>query len=659
MRKILKKGTFMNDQAYIPAEKTITEMTLRSFILGCLISMIVAASNAYLGLFAGMTVSASIPAAVISMSLLGLFKNNTILENNIVQTGGSAGGSLAAGVIFTIPALVLMGYWKEFNYFETTLIAITGGILGVLFTIPLRRALIVKKKLKYPEGIATAEVLKAGQEKGDSMKYLGLASLFGALFKFGASGAKLWSGVFEGGRLFGGKVFGYFGMNLSPALMGVGYIVGLRVSCILFIGGVLSWYVFIPAIIASTGVPEGKDAVDYAWFIWNSKIRYLGVGAMLTGGAWALVELRSAIFSAFQEGWDAFQSSRQNKKDVPRTDRDTNMKIVLGGIGALLFPIFYIYYTQIQDVPITLVMVLIMVVAGFLFASVAGYMAGLVGSSNNPTSGITIATILFASVVLLFLLGKDNPVGAAAAIFIGGVVCCACAIAGDNTQDLKSGYILGATPVKQQVAQIGGVVAAALVLGPVLNLLNTAYGFGPKTDLNPESLAAPQATLMRSVVEGVFGGGLPWDMIAWGALIGVVVIVTEKVLHKCNINFKIPVLAMAIGIYLPLELDSTIMFGGILAWLVSRFQQKKKNQVENVAEATKRSDQGGLLIASGLVTGEALVGILIALPVALSGDKNILRFFGDSWGVWPGVILLALLSFWLVRTGQKLFLKKL
>lgn len=647
----------MEHKPFIPAEKSITELTIRSFILGCLISMVVAASNAYLGLFAGMTVSASIPAAVISMSILGFFKNNTILENNIVQTGGSAGGSLTAGVIFTIPALVLMGYWKEFNYWETTLIAITGGTLGVLFTIPLRRALIVKKQLKYPEGIATAEVLKAGQEKGESMKYLGMAALFGALFKFGASGAKLWSGVLEGGRLFGGKVFGYFGMNLSPALMGVGYIVGLRVASIVFIGGVLSWFVFIPAIIAAQGVPEGKDVVDHAWFIWNTKIRYLGVGAMLTGGVWALIELRGAIFSAFKEGWDAFQKSREGANDVLRTDRDTNMKIVLGGILVLLFPIFYIYYTQINDIPITLVMVLIMVVAGFLFASVAGYMAGLVGSSNNPTSGITIATILFASVVLLFLLGKDNPVGAAAAIFIGGVVCCACAIAGDNTQDLKSGYILGSTPVKQQIAQIGGVFSAALVIGPVLNLLNTAYGFGPKSELHPDALAAPQATLMRSVVEGVFGGGLPWDMIAWGAVIGVVVIITEKVLEKCNVNFKIPVLAMAIGLYLPLELDTTIMFGGILAWLVSRFQQRNKSKVQNMENGVKHSDQSGLLIASGLVTGEALIGILIALPVAFSGDKDILRVFGGSLGVWPGVILMALLSFWLVRTCQKMFTK--
>lgn len=646
----------MKEQPYIPDHQTLPELTFKSIFLGCLISMIVAASNAYLGLFAGMTVSASIPAAVISMAILSLFKSNNILENNAVQTGGSAGASLTAGVIFTIPALVLMGYWKEFNYWETTIIAVVGGTLGVLYTVPLRRALIVKKKLQYPEGLATSEVLKAGQEGGKAIRYIGLASLFGALFKYGASGAKLWKGALNEAALLKGNIFTYFGMNLSPALMAVGYIVGLRIALLVFIGGALSWYIAIPLYIYFNGAPEGINPVGYGFKVWNSQIRFLGVGAMLSGGLWAIFDLRESMIESFKEGLNAFKKGKQKLKDIPRTEQDTPMKWVLLGILFLLVPIFFIYLQSINLVTITIVMTLIMVIAGFLFASVGGYMAGLVGSSNNPTSGVTIATILFSSLVLLAFLGTGSATGAAAAILIGGVVCCGCAIAGDNMQDLKAGYVLGATPYKQQIIQICGVVAAAFVIAPVLNLLNLAYGFGAKSELHPNALPAPQATLMHSVTEGVFGKGLPWNMIGYGAIIGVIVILLDQWQKKRGSDFRIPVLSVAIGIYLPFELDSTILLGGLVAHFVQRFQNR--TQVSEPQKAKQNSSRTGLLIASGLITGEALVGILLAIPIAITKDPSFLKLVDKPFGSWPGLLLLLVLCYWVYSASKKAYLKK-
>ena len=468
-----------NQQPYVSAKTVLPETTLKAFILGALLSVVLSAANAYLGLFAGMTVSASIPAAVLSMAILRLFRKHNILENNIVQTAASAGESLAAGVIFTFPALVLMGYWAEFNYLETFLIALCGGVLGVLFTIPLRSALIVKQKLTFPEGVATAEVLKTGETGGGAVKYLLWGGLVGASIKFFEAGFKLWNGIAETATLFGNRVYGYMGMNLSPALIAVGYIVGIRVASLVFAGGVISWWIAIPIYIGITGMeaPNG-DAVALGFDIWSSQIRYLGVGAMVIGGLWALVSLRSSIAFAVRNGLDAIKNRNQPSSTL-RTERDTPMSWVIIAIGAMIVPVFIIYIREIENVPITALMAILMVIAGFLFSAVAGYMAGLVGSSNNPISGVTIATILTSALILLALLGSGAEKGPAAAILIGAVVCCAAAIAGDNMQDLKAGNILGATPQKQQVMQMVGVISAALVLPLVLQLLNTAYGFGP------------------------------------------------------------------------------------------------------------------------------------------------------------------------------------
>ncbi|MEL6720252.1 MAG: oligopeptide transporter, OPT family [Bacteroidota bacterium] len=646
---------------YIGSERKLPETTIRAFILGALLSVVLAAANAYLGLFAGLTVSASIPAAVLSMAILRFFKDSNILENNIVQTAASAGESLAAGVIFTFPALVLMGYWAEFNYLETALIALCGGVLGVLFTVPLRSALIVKQNLKFPEGVATAEVLKTGEKGGSSVKYLVWGALVGAGIKFIEAGFKLWEGVASAATVAGNKVYAFAAVNLSPALIAVGYIVGVRVSALVFIGGAISWWVAIPIYLAVTGVPEHESAVDLGYNIWSTQIRYLGVGAMVVGGLWALLSLRSSIGYAVKSGIEAIRSKTDRTK-ILRTEYDTPMSWVIIAIGVMIVPVFIIYIREIEQVGITALMAVLMVIAGFLFSAVAGYMAGLVGSSNNPISGVTIATILTSALILLALLGSGAEKGPAAAILIGAVVCCAAAIAGDNMQDLKAGHVLGATPFRQQIMQMVGVVAAALTIPLVLQLLNDAYGFGPKTDLNPDALAAPQATLMESVARGVFSGDLPWTMIYIGMAIGALVIIADKIQEARGSDFRIPVLAVAVGLYLPFELDSAIMLGGIIAWLVSRYQMRNQAKTKDIGdtleEAKSRSERSGLLFASGLITGEALIGILLAIPVAIYESSTVFALTEEPFGSIPGLLVILGVCYWLYVIARNAFLKK-
>ncbi len=650
------------DQPYISPQEKLVELSIRAIVLGALLSVVLGAANAYFGLFSGLTVSASIPAAVISMAILRAFRDSNVLENNMVQTAASAGESLAAGVIFTIPALVLMGYWQEFNYIETTLIAMSGGIVGVLFTIPLRKALIVKEKLMFPEGVATAEVLKTGQEGGKSIKYLVYGGLIGAIFKIGNEAVNLFSGLFEKAALLQQKYYLYFSLNLSPALVAVGYIVGLNVATLVFMGGVITWWVAMPIYINMNGFEAvAQELIQLGKFgsmaeisdealggaVWSAKLRFLGVGAMVVGGVWALLSLRSALGHAFNAGVAAFKSRGQQVQDTLRTELDGPMSWIIMGVGVVLVPVFFIYYNIIQGVPITLFLLLIMLVAGFLFSAVAGYMAGLVGSSNNPISGVTIATILSTALLLLLLIGTSDPArGAAGAILVGAVIACAAAIAGDNMQDLKAGHILGATPKNQQIMQLIGVVAGALLIAPVLNLLLASKGIGAPTVEHPNPLTAPQATLMMSVATGIFGGELPWTIIGVGGAIGATIIIIDQYLKVKGSSFRMPVLAVAVGLYLPFELDSSIFVGGVLAWMLERGYKKLQTQ-----EFVEKASNAGLLIASGLITGEALMGILVAifasagLSMALS-DTPILGSFG-------GLLLLVVVVVYLYVTVKK------
>ncbi len=654
----------VSEKPYISADVKLPEITVKALILGVILAILLAGANAYLGLFAGMTVSASIPAAVISMAVLRLFKQSNILENNIVQTAASAGESLAAGVVFTFPALAIMGYWDHFKYWEVTLIALCGGVMGVLFTIPLRNALIVHQKLKYPEGVATAEVLKSGEQSSSDVKYLVWAAIIGGVMKFCEQGMNLWNGVFEKAKILGTRGYLYFGVDVSPALIAVGYIVGLNIAVLVFAGGVFSWWIAIPVYIASHGVTaNGQSAVDVGYQIWSDQIRYIGVGAMVIGGVWALLDLRSSVATAFTEGFKAFKERGSATVKKIRTEYDTPMSWVLMGLAVLVVPIFIIYLSEIRTVGISLIMAVLMILAGFLFSAVAGYMSGLVGSSNNPISGITIATILSSALILLVLMGNDVTRGPASAILIGAVVCCAASIAADNLHDLKAGYVLGATPMNQQIMLIVGVVASAFVMAPILTLLHTAYGFGPKTAAHPDALTAPQATLMASVAQGVFGGNLPWGMIWIGIIVGAVVIIADQMLKKRGSSFRMPVLAVAVGIYLPFELDCATMVGGVIAWMVTRYQNRRKKQ-DDFDGSKERSDRAGLLYASGLITGEALMGIILAIPIAYYGGLNVFsikRLFGvhaDPFEAWPGLILLAIVGYFMYRIAANVFSRK-
>ncbi len=671
----------VNDEPFIPASQTLPEITIKAVVLGFILSAVLAGANAYLGLKVGLTVSASIPAAVISMAVLRFFRQSNILENNIVQTAASAGESLAAGVIFTIPALILLGFWQDFSFLETLAISGVGGLLGVLFTIPLRRALIIEQPLKFPEGVATAEVLKAGTQGGEGVKAIAVAGLAAALAKLGQTGLKVLSGTTHGSVTLGKSIFG-IGSDLSVALLGVGYIVGLNISILVFGGGLISWLFGIPiftALADPSTMPVGADGSPLTGFtaaeaIWSSYIRYLGVGAMAVGGIWALISLMKPIRDGMRSSLEAVRAAKAGGNVlVPRTERDTPINIVGISILALSIPLFGVFVFVLDssalgvsvatDWGIIFFALFFSLFAGFLFSSVAGYMAGLVGSSNNPISGVTIATILSASLILLLILGSDldydahkASAAAAAAIIIGAVVCCAAAIAGDNLQDLKAGHLVGATPYKQQIMQMVGVVAGALVIAPVLQLLYSAYGLGgffPREGMDPtEMLDAPQATLMSAVAKGVFSRNLPWTMIFIGAAVAVAIIILDQILKSKGSTFRTPVLAVAVGIYLPIELSVPIFIGGVTAHLVGR--AARAANPDNADAAGKAAEHKGLLFSSGLITGEALVGILLAIPFAAAQSTDVLRIPGfDSVALVLGPVVFAAFVYWLYRTSSR------
>jgi putative OPT family oligopeptide transporter len=639
-----------------PSAALPPQLTFRAITLAILLAMILAAANTYLGLFAGMTIASAIPAAVVSMAVLRALGGGGILENNIVQTGASAGSSIASGVIFTIPALVILGFWQNFKYSWVLAIAGLGGILGVLFSVPLRRALIVEQRLAFPEGQAAAEVLRTGENPSEGIRILGLSALGGAFAKLAAaSGLRLIPDAAASAG-FLGQYLAYFGTNLSPALIGVGYIVGLNVGIVVLAGAMLSWNIAIPVYAAYVlpGNAElamtaaGLPAEELAGLLWSKQIRYLGVGAMLVGGMWALVSLRHSLASGVRSGLAAARASAAGVA-VAHTEQDVPMKSVLIGIVLFTLPLAALYQAIVGNFAVSLPMTVVIVVTGFLFCSVSAYMAGLVGSSNNPVSGITIATILFSAVMLLLMLGPDSSIGPVAAVMIGAVVCCAACIAGDNLQDLKCGYIVGATPWRQQVMLAIGAASSALVMAPVLNLLADAYGIGVATDIHPKPLPAPQATLMASVSKGLFGGQLPWDMIAIGAMIGVAIIVLDETLKARGSGFRTPVLAAAVGIYLPLEMMTPIFIGGVIAHLVERHLRRRGTDQAGLERANRK----GLLFAAGVITGEALMGIGIAIPIVTSGRADVLALpptlqFGESLGL----LVLAVLGAWLYRTAM-------
>ncbi|MFO0698965.1 MAG: oligopeptide transporter, OPT family [Nitrospira sp.] len=659
MESVPRVGSRVTDPPpIIPAAVNLPEITVKAVVLSVILAAVLAAANAYLGLFAGMTVSASIPAAVASMAILRLFRESNILENNIVQTAASSGEALAAGVIFTIPALLLVGYWSEFDYWQTTVIATVGGLLGVLFTIPLRRALIVNARLRFPEGVATAEVLKvATAERGEAgsrnavkdIQSLFSAALLGGVVKFGESGMRLWAESLEGATQVGRTLF-YAGLNLSPALLAVGFIIGLHTSMVVFLGGVIGWFILMPICGVLNGIPSDVTGLKVATMIWSTQVRYVGIGAMLTGGLWTLTKLREPVWKSLQTLRASYHTPHHSsdEKGLVRTEQDASLQWILIPFGLSLIPMAWIYSSVVESIPIGLLMTLVMALAAFLFSSVAAYMAGLVGSSSNPVSGVTIATIMVAALLLVLFMGAGHPAGPAAALVIGAVVCCAAAMGGDNLQDLKTGHLVGATPWKQQVMQVIGVVTGAVIVVPVLSLLQAKYGIGEATVSHPHPLSAPQATLMASLTRSVFGAGLPWHLVGLGAVIGTLVILLDRRQEQRGSEFRFPVLAVALGIYLPLKLSAAVLAGGLVAAIV-RYVTGKGDE----------PSQRGLLFAAGLITGEALMGILLALPIALSavwpglGSDPFALFTIPPLGGWPGFAMMLVVGVSLYRIAAR------
>lgn len=623
---------------YIPADRVMPELTVTSIVMGMLLAVIFGAANAYLGLRVGMTVSASIPAAVISMGVIRvIMKRNSILESNMVQTIGSAGESLAAGAIFTMPALFL---WAEESLcdmpslVEITLIALCGGVLGVLFMVPLRNALIVKEHetLLYPEGTACADVLLAGEEGGANASTVFSGMGLAAAFKFVVDGLK----VLPSDVAFAFKSFkGEIGMEVYPALLGVGYIVGPQIASYMFVGSIIGWMVIIPLIClfgpdtwlypADVGTTIADlYAAGGAAKIWSTYVKYIGAGAIATGGIISLIKSLPLIITTFR---DSIKSMKGGKNtNTARTAQDLPMQMILFGIVAMILIIWVV-----PAIPVTLLGAAIIVVFGFFFATVSSRMVGLVGSSNNPVSGMAIATLLIATMSIK-ASGKTGIDGMTAAIAIGSVICIVAAIAGDTSQDLKTGYLLGATPKKQQMGEIIGVIVSGLAIGGVLYLLNAAWGYGGA------EVPAPQATLMKMIVEGIMGGNLPWNLV----FIGVFLAIALEIL-------RVPVMPFAIGLYLPIYLNASIMIGGV----VRMFMDRRKN----VDEETKtKQTTDGTLYCAGMIAGEGLVGILLAIFAVFGINVSIGESvnFGNIGGVVLMVIMiLCLLKFSLWKKSKE------
>ncbi len=626
----------MNDKKdfkpYIPADKVTPEITVASVIMGIFLAVVFGAANAYLGLRVGMTVSASIPAAVIAMGVIRvIMRKNSILESNFVQTVGSAGESVAAGAIFTLPALFLWaaeGKMDKPGIFEITLIALLGGLLGVFFMVPLRNALIVKEHgtLPYPEGTACAEVLLAGEEGGANASTVFAGMGFAAVFKFIIDGLKaVPSEVNLRVKGYAGEI----GTQIYPAVLSVGYICGPRISSYMFAGGVLSWMVLIPLIVLfgeqlilyPGTAPIGEMfAKGGASAIWGSYIRYIGAGALAAGGIISLIKSLPLIIRTFK---DAMKSMKLGGvASTERTAQDLSMKVVL-----LVIAICTILVWLVPAIPVTLLGAIIVVIFGFFFATVSSRMVGLVGSSNNPVSGMAIATLLIATVILK-LTGDGGVHGMQGAIAIGSIICIVAAISGDTSQDLKTGYLLGATPKKQQYGEVIGVVASSFAIGGTLYLLDMAWGFGS------EELAAPQATLMKMIIEGVMEANLPWTLVFIGVFIAVIVEI-----------LGIPVLPFAIGVYLPVQLNACIMVGGIVRLVFDKMKREEKEKEKIISD--------GILFCSGMIAGEGLVGILLAL-LAVAGVDKLLDISGvlnlaTPWAEIGSLIVFALVVLSLLK----------
>lgn len=626
-----------------PTERELTPLVL---VLGVLLSLVMGAANVYVGLKAGMTVSASIPAAVMAMLVLRVvLRRGSVLQANQVQTCASAGESLAAGIIFTVPALVLAGAWSDFDYLTTTAIAVGGGLLGVLFMIPMRRVFITdNSELPYPEGLACAAVLEAGDGRSGSSGAGALlgGGLLGILFKVGIDGLGLIATTVERAFATGSRVL-YLGADASPLLVAVGFIVRLNVALLVFLGGALSWIVALPLLDAGTALASSSP-LDAAWELWSSQVRFIGVGAMVLGGVVSIVQVRSGLVEAVR----VLRERLRGEAGGADEDRDLPTGLLLGVGGISIALVAWVYWTFTGDAAITALLAVVMVLLAFFMTAVASYIVGLVGNSNSPVSGMTITAVLVAGVLLTLVGYREGTEALAAILGVAAVVCCVACTAGDVCNDLKTGQLVGATPRRQQLMQVLGVVTAALVLAPVLQVLHE----GTEGGIGGPNLAAPQAQLFKSIAEGFTGGAaLPWDMVGLGAGLGALVLVLDRVLAARGSAFRLHLMPLAVGMYLPFGLGTPILLGGVMAHLLTRDSASE-------AEADRRV-HGGVLFGSGVIAGESLTAVLLAV-LAVYGVETGGLFSEETLATWqrPATALASaatLLLFWrAARRGARM-----
>lgn len=625
-------------------KQNLPELTLRGLVLGSILTIIFTASNVYLGLKVGLTFSSSIPAVVISMAVLSLFKTSNILENNMVQTQASAAGTLSS-VIFVIPGLFMCGYWSEFPLWQTFMIYLCGGGLGVLFTIPLRRTMVVESKLAYPEGRAAAEILKVANKDQSSkkgkqgIKEIALGSFIAAIFSLLSNGFKLAASESNFAFIWNKMAFG-FSMGYSLALLGAGYLVGLAGAIALFVGMFLAWGIFTP-YLSNFEFDSAKNAVDLASSVWSSKVRLIGTGAIAIAALWTLIELLKPVIEGIKEIVKNVKITNQEKNE--RTNIDLSLKSIFILFVLMVVGLFITFYSFVEDANLSIyyqmlfsfVGTLVSVLIGFFVAAACGYMAGLVGSSSSPISGIGLIGVIISSIVFLVLgveLFQDpmlSKFAVALAIFTTSVILATAAISNDNLQDLKTGHLVGATPWKQQVALLVGCVFGALAIVPVLNLLYQAYGFVgamPREGMDASSaLAAPQANLMSTIAQGIFHHNIEWGYMAFGVFVGILMIIIDKIL-KGTQKMSLPPLAVGIGIYLPPAVNIPLVIGGILKYIVMQHLTKKYAKNSHKEEKLASCEQRGTLFASGLIVGESIFGVIIAgitvFSVSMGGSEN-------------------------------------
>ncbi len=659
-----------DQEPLIPASTTLPEFTIKSIILSIILAVVLSASNAYLALKVGVTISASIPASVLALGILRLFKTHNVLESNLVQTAASAGEGVAAALAFILPAMIILHVWVGFPYWQTAIITLLGGFLGVLFAVPLRRVLLSLPGLPFPEGAAIGNVLKASTEGGLGLKLMSLGGLVGGLVSLFQTGFKIVASDLQIWVLSTRTVFG-FALGFTPAVLAAGYIIGFEVGMSLFAGVVVGWIVLLPMIGSIYGIPSGHTAYDVSVYLWSNYLRYVGVGTMLVGGIWTLIRLLKPIVKGLTVSFITLRKqNRAGGGGRLRTETDIPVSWVLASVlvlALLMFAFLHFYFASLGFFHeprymwfVILLSVFYILIIGFLLATISGYFCGLVGSSNNPLSGMLISAILLLAFIFLFMFHVETAIKAkyiaSAVIVIVTIMAGVGSISGENIQDLKAGKMVGATPWRQQLMMGIGVIVSAFIIGPVLELLFNAYGMAgvyPRPGMDPtQMLAAPQAGLMASVAEGVLTRHLNWWMIFTGGVVAVVIIIADEFLKRKN--FRLPALAVGLGIYLPPEVIMPAVIGGVVSYLVKR--QRRGVKLSSAQQEAKRSKyQLGVLLACGMVAGSALMGVILAIPFALLGSADALKLVGSGFEPVAkvlGVLVFLGLCYWLYRTGR-------